>query len=122
VSRSVEVTQPVSNAVAEQAGTIEVSWTMAGPVEPDRLVVLSLWHGENNVVTLGTATSTGTAVTALPSAEYLQYFTDVVATGRDDTFRIRIDAQHAASELSGEAGWSDRLFAYSPAFTISGLV
>ena len=83
---------------------------------------MSLWHGDNNVVTLGATENSGSAVALLPSAEYLQYFTDVVATGRDDAFRIRIDIQHAASELSGDIGWSDRLFGYSPAFMISGLL
>jgi hypothetical protein len=51
-----------------------------------------------------------------------QYFTNVLASGRDDTFRIRIDVQHAAEELSGETGWSDRLVGYSPVFSVSGLL
>eukprot|EP01043_Picozoa_sp_COSAG02_P030530 COSAG02_NODE_1952_length_10284_cov_6.837997_2_plen_580_part_00 len=119
-ARSIEVSQPVDGR--EAGSTIDVHWTTTGPVEADRTVVMSLWHGDNNVVTLGATENSGSAVALLPSAEYLQYFTDVVATGRDDAFRIRIDIQHAASELSGDIGWSDRLFGYSPAFMISGLL
>lgn len=122
-SRSIEVTQPALNAVAGAAGgTVEVAWATAGPVEAERTVMLSLWHGEHNIVTLGSTANTGSAVVTLPSAEYLQYFTNVLASGRDDTFRIRIDVQHAAEELSGETGWSDRLVGYSPVFSVSGLL
>jgi hypothetical protein len=111
-----EVTSPNERTIARAGGDLDIQWTTEGIAAGTDMKISFLYDDEVLFATNHhmSAAASGQHM-RIPPADFIRKYSHVATSG-SSKFRIRIDMQHVAVELSN--GWSNQLYAYSPFFTV----